>query len=148
MTKVASQELIDWVNTQLEQKGISGTTASIGAGLNRGAISSIVNGSNPGLEVCKALAGYFDRPPETVLRLAGHLPPIPDRNEIDPELRHKADELLAIWRRLRNLDAESAERVMRIAVLQAEMVLAAVRSGQRDMEREGAPNTELLIADE
>ena len=142
------QELQAWLMMECERRNLSWAEASRRVGVAPNTISGIMSGQRPGLEVCKALAGYFDRPPETVLRLAGHLPPIPDRNEIDPELRHKADELLAIWRRLRNLDAESAERVMRIAVLQAEMVLAAVRSGQRDMEREGAPNTELLIADE
>ena len=140
MTKVASQELIDWLNSELRKAGVSGTSASLAAGLNRGAISSIVNGTNPGLEVCKALAGYFGRAPETVLRMAGHLPPVPP-DTIDPELRHKAEELQALWRRLRDVDPESAERVMRIAVLQAEMVLAAAKAG-RAVEREGEQRRE------
>ncbi len=56
-------ELIDWINEQVDRKGGVASTASVAAGLNRGAISAIINGDRPGLYVCKKLARFFGVPP-------------------------------------------------------------------------------------
>ena len=53
------------------------------------------------------------------------------RNTIDPHLQAIADELIDIWYDLRELDPESADRLTRIALLQAEMVLAAARNREK-----------------
>ena len=62
-----------WLVEQCREREVSWREASIGAGVDKGTISAIVRGQQPGLEVCKALAAYFRVPPEHVLRLAGHL---------------------------------------------------------------------------
>ena len=141
MTKVASPELIDWLNRQLRSRGVAGTRASVDAGLSRGAISSILNGNNPGLEVCKGLADYFGVSSQYVLELAGHIPPV-SPCEADPEVRRRGEQLQALWREVRDVDPESAERVMRIAVLQAQMVLAAARGSNSNRDREGEQKKE------
>ena len=76
------QRLIDWLLRQLETKNVSMGEASRGAGINQGAVSSIINGERPGLRQCKGLAVYFDVPVEQVLRMAGHLPAEPEHDEL------------------------------------------------------------------
>ena len=83
------EELRDWLNDACERRNLSWRQASIRAGINPGAISGIMNGERPGLEVCKALAQSFGTSTEYVLRLAGHLPPAPTDDDIPPELRAK-----------------------------------------------------------
>ena len=63
-------------------------------GVDKGTISAIVRGTQPGLEVCKALATFFQQSPEHALRLAGHLNMIP--TNLPPEalvLLHELGEL-------------------------------------------------------
>ena len=67
------------------------------------------------------------------------MPPMPvqsDNGEPDPRLQRVADNLIQIWREVRTLDEEAAERLTGIAVLQGEMVLAAARSAAKRKERE------------
>ena len=45
--------------------------------MSQGTISAIVRGTQPGLEICKGLAGFFGVPLEDVLRMAGHMTPAP-----------------------------------------------------------------------
>jgi transcriptional regulator with XRE-family HTH domain len=65
--------LAAWLIQACEMRNLSWAEASRRAGLSQGAISAIVRGTPPGLEVCKAFAAYFGVPPEDVLRMAGHL---------------------------------------------------------------------------
>ena len=44
--------------------------------------------------MCKALAAYFNTPPEHVLRLAGHLPPKPDT--ASPRVEQLVDRLMRL----------------------------------------------------
>ncbi len=67
--------LADWLIQACETRGLSWAEASRRAGLYHGAISAIVRGTQPGLEICKGLAAFFGVPPEDVLRMAGHLTP-------------------------------------------------------------------------
>ena len=92
--------LASWLRDQCEQRNVSGTAAAVRAGVNRSAVSAIMHGQRPGLEVCKALARYFGVPPQYVLTLAGHLPPDPTPEEIDPESRFTIQRLLEILARM------------------------------------------------
>ena len=65
--------LADWLIEACETRGLSWAEASRRAGLYQGAISAIVRGTQPGLEICKGLAAFFGVPLEDVLRMAGHL---------------------------------------------------------------------------
>jgi transcriptional regulator with XRE-family HTH domain len=67
-------KLVTWLIENCESRNLSWGEASTRAGLNRGAISAIINGQVPGLKVCLALADFFGVTPEFILRLAGHLP--------------------------------------------------------------------------
>ncbi len=67
--------LAEWLIQACEARNLSWAEASRRAGLSQGAISAIVRGVQPGLEICKALAAFFGVPPEEVLRMAGHLAP-------------------------------------------------------------------------
>lgn len=53
--------------------------------------------------MCKALADYFNTPPEHVLRLAGHLPPKP------PTTSPRVEQLVD---RLMRLPADSQQRIV------------------------------------
>lgn len=124
-------EFCDGLNLSMRQ-------ASIRAGLSPETIGMIVRrgkASRPRPETLGAIADNLGADFIGMMRLTGHLPPSPP-DDIDPELRYKAEELLAIWRRLRDIDPKSAERLIRIALMQSEMVLAAANAGNRE-EREG-----------
>lgn len=132
-------ELIKWLNEQLERTNLSQSEASRRAGLGQNAISEIVNGRIPGLRVCMALADFFGYEPEYILRLAGHLsPPQPD-NDINPKFRATAERLFAIWESLEELDPDSLDRLLNVVIVQAEMVEAAARVAARE---ESARETE------
>lgn len=69
------KELRSWLASECERRNLTWREASIRAGVNPGAISAVMTGSKPGLQMCISLAESFDVAPEYVLRLAGHLPP-------------------------------------------------------------------------
>lgn len=69
--------LADWLTQACETRSLSWAEASRRAGLHQGAISAIVRGTQPGLEICKGLATFFGLPLEDVLRMAGHMTPAP-----------------------------------------------------------------------
>ena len=121
-------ELRAWINRECEKRYWSWRQASIRAGITPGAISAIMNGERPGLEVCKALAHTFDVSPEYVLRMAGHLPPLQDADSDDPEIRRTVEEIVNIWRRLKDTDPDAARRLMRITIVQAEAFEAAIKA--------------------
>ena len=73
----AQTPLVTWLIQACETRGLSWAEASRRAGLSQGTISAIVRGTQPGLEICKGLAGFFGVPLEDVLRLAGHMTPAP-----------------------------------------------------------------------
>lgn len=121
---MARQELIDWLNSQLYDRRLTGAEASKAAGLNIGAISEIINGRTPGLAVCKALANFFGVSPEYVLRLARHLPPLrpaPGGADADPV---RAELIRQISDGLYKLPAERGRRIAEafLVLVQAEKV--------------------------
>ncbi len=72
-----------WLVEECEAQNLSWREASQRAGVDKGTISAIVRGAQPGWEVCKALAIFFRKSPEYALRLAGHLNTIP--SNLPPE---------------------------------------------------------------
>ena len=128
------QELIDWLNDQLEKTNLSQSEASRRAGLGPNAISEIINGRTPGLKVCVALAELFGFSPEYVLRLAGHLPPRYPQHRRDPRLQATAEKLFEIWDFLAAVDPDALDRLLTIVVAQAEMVEAAANVARRAAE--------------
>ena len=67
--------LAAWLIRACAARNLSWAEGSRRAGLSQGAISAIVRGTQPGLEICKGLAAYFGVPLEDVLQMAGHLTP-------------------------------------------------------------------------
>jgi len=129
-------DLGDWLKQKMDERGLTYNATAVYAGVGQATISDIINkGHVPRVDTLFVLADYFRTPRETVLRLAGILEPATDR-AIDPELRAVADELIYIWQEVKRIDPESARQLMRIVVMQAEMVRAAARSAA-SAEREG-----------
>ena len=131
------QELIDWLNDQLEKTNLSQSEASRRAGLGPNAISEIINGRTPGLKVCVALADLFGFSPEYVLRLAGHLPEERSRDEqaISAQaiyLIHRLRELLAL------LPRDQQERIMANTIFQAEILAAAAEATEQAERVQGS----------
>jgi len=124
------RELRDWINAECEKRFLSWRQASIRAGINPGAISNIMNGERPGLEVCKALAQSFGTSPEYVLQLAGHLPPPPKRT-IPAEQQARIDHIIKVWREVAELDPASLATLLNIVEGQAEMAKALLATGRR-----------------
>lgn len=67
--------LAQWLIEACRTRDLSWAEASRRSGLSQGAISAIVRGTKPGLEICKGLAGFFGVPLEDVLQMAGHMTP-------------------------------------------------------------------------
>ena len=135
------EQLRDWLNEQCDRRNLTWRDASIRAGVYPGAISAIMNGQRPGLEVCKALARSFGTSPEHVLRMAGHLPPLPSGNGLPPDLIAQALEIQEIWRRVHAVDPTAAEELASIAIIQGKAFEVAVNAALRRLESE-QPNQE------
>lgn len=67
------EQLQQWLKDKCAERNLSWREASIGAGLNPGAVSAILKGQRPGLDSCKALAKFFHVSPILLLQLAGHI---------------------------------------------------------------------------
>jgi transcriptional regulator with XRE-family HTH domain len=78
--------LAKWLAMECQARNLSWSEASRRAGLDRSTISTLMRGTHPGLETCKALAAFFGVPTEHVLRLAGHLDNAAAAEELPPEV--------------------------------------------------------------
>lgn len=65
-----------------------------------------------------------------------------EESEMD-DLDEVAEELKAIWKRLRYMDPEAAENLMQIARAQADMVMHAAKAAQR-LEEQGEPEETVI----
>ena len=72
--------LARWLLDQLRERNLSERQASDGAGLDHGAISRYVAGTQASPENCGKLADFFGVAREQVLYLAGHINPPPDHD--------------------------------------------------------------------
>jgi len=129
-------DLSKWLTESIERRGLTLNATAVYSGVSAATLSEMINkGHIPRVELLFKLADYFDTPRNDVLMLAGYLES-EEENSVDPDLQRKADNLIAMWREVRELDPDAAERLTGIAVLQAEMVLAAARSKAKRQERE------------
>jgi len=119
--------LAAWLVEECNKRNLSWAEASRRAGVAANTISQVVNGTPAGPKRLAALAEYFDAPIEQIYQFAGLLPE-PDDPDHDPLVQRYAEELLAIWRQLRDTNPDAARRLMSITIMQAEMVLAASRA--------------------
>ena len=86
----ASEELKQWLQKRMQDRGWSLRHTSIQAGLSHGRLSQIMNGDPPGIDVCVALAQLFDVQLELIMYLAGY--PVRDPREVyDTEVARFAD---------------------------------------------------------
>ena len=68
----------DWLANELKQRSWSSSELARRSGISQSSVSNVVLGKQiPGLEFCKAVAQALDTPVTDVLRMAGHLPPLP-----------------------------------------------------------------------
>ena len=130
-----SAPLADWLIAECERRHLSWSEASRKAGVSPNTISQIINGTPAGTKRLTALADFFGISPEYLFQLAGLLPKPPAPND-DPEIRRVAQEIIRIWRRLKDTDPEAARRLMNIAIVQAEAFEAAVNAASNRMEEE------------
>ena len=78
-----------WLLNELQQRDWTQAVLARKSGLSRAAISNIIsNNRNPNSESCAAIAKAFKIQPETVLRQAGHLPPLYDDPDTMSEWIH------------------------------------------------------------
>ena len=94
-------ELIDWVNAQLSERGWGNNELARRAELSSGGMSRVLAGHrNPGLEFCTGVARAFGADPVYVLRLAGLLPALPENRELEQELLHVFHQIPPAQRRV------------------------------------------------
>lgn len=109
-----------WIAEQAERQNLSWREVSLGAGLNPGAVSSIMTGTRPGLQICVALAHHFGVRAEFVLRLAGHLPPAPP-DIVSEEVHQKLQGLAEQFEMLPpELHLDFADTLLALAMIAAQ----------------------------
>jgi transcriptional regulator with XRE-family HTH domain len=76
-------KLAVWLQAELQRRTLTQAQAAVYAGVGQATISDMMNkGHVPKVETLFRLADYFGTSRETVLRLAGHLPPVPTEAEV------------------------------------------------------------------
>jgi transcriptional regulator with XRE-family HTH domain len=71
-------EIGEWLGRQLERRAWSSSELARRAGISQSSVSNVLTGKQiPGLEFCKGVARALGGRAEELLRLAGHLPPMP-----------------------------------------------------------------------
>ncbi len=77
----------NWLQAELEEKGLSQHEFARLAGVSQGAIGNVIRGDRqPGPQLCMAIARALHIPPEQVFRRAGLLPPTDPATEETEEL--------------------------------------------------------------
>lgn len=97
--------LAEWLQAELQRRKLTQAQAAVYAGVGQATISDMMNrGHVPKVETLFRLADYFGTSRETVLRLAGHLPPAPTEAELAAEAEDAEEalvqELVAEFRRV------------------------------------------------
>ncbi len=97
-----NDNIIDWLNQELEKRDWGVTELGRRTGYSHTTFSMLLAGKiNPSAKLCAALAVAFGVAPESVLRLAGHLPAIDtDQSELEA--------LIAQWKLLSHEDRRTA----------------------------------------
>jgi transcriptional regulator with XRE-family HTH domain len=72
-------EIGEWLANELKTRAWSSSELARRADISQSSVSNVVTGKQiPGLEFCKGVARALDIPADRLLRLAGHLPPMPE----------------------------------------------------------------------
>jgi transcriptional regulator with XRE-family HTH domain len=72
-------EFGEWLATELKTRAWSSSELARRAGISQSSVSNVLTGKQiPGLEFCKGVARALNVPADRLLRLAGHLAPMPD----------------------------------------------------------------------
>jgi transcriptional regulator with XRE-family HTH domain len=79
------QRLVDYLREQKQASGMTMAALSRRMGLSDGQLSNIVNGTVPGLKLCRQLANYFSVSLEYILYLAGHTDEPPTKYGLEIE---------------------------------------------------------------
>lgn len=88
--------LARWLVEETAKRHISWNEACRQAGVAPNTISQIVSGMPPGVKRLLPLAQYFGVSADYFLRLAGHLPPVPDVPDLDAFAQAQLDEIRRI----------------------------------------------------
>jgi transcriptional regulator with XRE-family HTH domain len=71
-------EISEWLADELKKRAWSSSELARQADISQSSVSNVLLRKQiPGLEFCKSVAHALDTPVTDVLRMAGHLPPIP-----------------------------------------------------------------------
>jgi len=135
------KQLAEWLIVECNKRNLSWAEASRRAGVAANTISQVVNGTPAGPKRLTALADYFNAPHAFVFQLAGLLSN-PADEDYDPLVERYAGELIDIWRQLRELDPEAAQRLMNIGIMQGEMVLLAAQAAKSKEDNTNRPSEE------
>lgn len=84
-----------WLESELKRRGLTHSELAKQAGLAQSAVSTVVSGRKPGVSFCLKVAGVFNMPPETVLRLAGILPDSTPAAPVDNPLLKELTDIAA-----------------------------------------------------
>ena len=134
--EMQNNDLAAWLVAECERRNLSWAEASRRANVSPNTISDAVAGTSIGPKRLLALAEFFETPPESVFRMAGILPPLPDNDGASPEVQAAGAELIAVWQRIWEKDRATAEKLINIGLTQADAFEAAVNAATRHMEQQ------------
>ena len=77
-----TKELTAWLRMNMERRNFGVSETASAAGISHPLISDSFKGKKPSMETCTVLAKLFKTTPEQVLRMAGLLPPIAQKEVI------------------------------------------------------------------
>lgn len=133
------ETIADYLAELCKGQNLSFRRASMKAGLAPETIGKIVNRGNsstPRPDTLRLIADRLGGDFALMMRLAGHLPPLPEPHEDIPEgAREVLEQVLALWRDIKDKDPEAVHRLALMARTQAEVVALAIRH-QEERARE------------
>jgi len=117
---------VQWVLTELDDRGWSQRELARRAGISAAAVNQILTEQRqPTAEFSIAIARALRVPPEAVLRRAGHLPPVPDNGHQDEGTEFLIQRLKAM---LPLIPREERDRVIDTILSYASAIAAAQRA--------------------
>jgi len=107
---------VRWLEAELHDRHWSNNELARQAELSSASVSQVMTGrQQPGLDFCRGVAEALNVPPERVFRLAGLLPPKPQRDEVIDEILFYYDQMTpqaqAHLRMIARAFAEGGERI-------------------------------------
>ena len=86
MYTMVDNYFVEWLEKEMTERNLSQSELARRSGVTRSAINGVLTGySNPGPELCEAIARAFKIAPEIVFRKAGILPPKPSKDNLTEE---------------------------------------------------------------